>query len=51
MPTATWIKEKQPGEAWGYNTPTLTYNAAMFDGLAVKYNSLGVETEWEHEAQ
>ena len=49
MPLAEWTKEALPGGAWGYNTPTLAYNAPMFDGLAVKYNSLGEVTEWANE--
>ena len=49
MPTADWTLEKKPGEPWEYNTPTLTYNQAMFDGLSVKFNSLGEETAWANE--
>lgn len=50
MPTVEWTLEKKPGEAWQYNEPTLSYNEAIFDGLAVKYNSLGESTEWTLEA-
>lgn len=49
MPVAEYTFERKPGEAWNYNAPTLKYNDLLFDGLPVRYNSLGEETDWEIE--
>ena len=45
-----WSRELKPGSSYHYNEPGLTYNAAIFDGIAaISYNQLGTETAWTHE--